>query len=243
VIETNNDKQDRIVDIMNRLLDQTYRVMALAKEKQTNIECVVYVDQEGNDAIAYVYDYKTVQMTSSTTFDKLAQDYLGDPNLGPVISYYNKIQNEHALQSGIEIKIPILTKQDQNQENRIYAAPDRHDSYGRDLALDDNGDFEVRGGDLAVVSGPKNLSQAIANRLTTASEKRIRVGAYGIRTSIGDPAAIDSYLYGSIEQTVKEDPRVERIDDIQFQGNGDALYVSIAYTDINGNQDEYEGKI
>jgi hypothetical protein len=55
--------------------------------------------------------------------------------------------------------------------------------------------------------------------------------------------AINSYLLGSIEQTVKEDPRIERIDDIYFEGQGDTLFITITYTDINGNRDNYEGKI
>jgi hypothetical protein len=243
MIETENDRQDVIVDLINRLLDQSYRVMAKAKEKQTNIECAVYVDHDGNDAIAYVYDSKIVQITSTTTFDRLARDYLGDPNLGPLISYYNKIQYEHDLLSGIDVKIPILTKQESNQNNRIYASPQMQDNYGRDIAIADDGDFAVVGGDLAVASGPENLSQAIANRLTTASEKRIRIGAYGIRAAVGDPMAINSYLLGSIEQTVKEDPRIERIDDIYFEGQRDALFILLTYTDINGNRDNYEGKI
>ena len=243
MIETENDKQDIITDLINRLLDQSYRVMAKAKEKQTNVECVIYVDLDGNDAIAYVYDSKTVLMTSTTTFDKLARDYLGDPNLGPLISYYNKIQYEHELDAGTEIKIPILTKQENNQNNRIYASPQMQDNYGRDIAIGDDGDFAAAGGDLAVVSGADNLALAIANRLTTTSEKRIRIGAYGIRTAIGDPMAINSYLLGSIEQTIKEDPRIERIDNIYFEGRGDALFISLTYTDINGNRDNYEGKI
>jgi len=243
MIETENDKQDRIVDLMNRLLDQSYRVMALAKEKQTNIECVVYVDNEGNDTIAYVYDYKTVQMTSTTAFDSLAKDYLGDPNLGPIISYYNKIQFEHAVPAGTDIKIPVLTKQEQNQNNRIYATPQMQDNYGRDIAIADNGDFAVANGDLAVVSGPDNLAQAIGNRLTTTSKKRLRIGAYGIRATIGDPLAIESYLFGSIEQTIKEDPRIEKIEEIEVRGDEDALFVSVTYTDINGNQDKYEGDV
>jgi hypothetical protein len=243
MIETENDKQDRIVDLMNRLLDQTYRVMALAKEKQTNVECVVYTDHEGNDALVLVYDHKTVQMTSTTTFDSLAKEHLGDPNLGPIISYYNKIQFEHAVPAGTDIKIPVLTKQAQNQNNRIYATPEMQDNYGRDIAIADDGDFAVANGDFAVVSGPDNLAQAIGNRLSTSSKKRLRVGVYGIRATIGDTLAIESYLFGSIEQTMKEDPRIEKIEEIYVEGNGDALFVSVLYEDINGNQDKYEGSI
>jgi hypothetical protein len=243
VIETENDKQDRIVDLMNRLLDQSFRIMAFAKEKQTNIESVVYVDYEGNDAIAIVYGHKTVQMTSTTTFDSLAKDYLGDPNLGAIISYYNKIQFEHAVPAGTDIKIPDLIKQDHNQNNRIYATPQMQDNYGRDLAIADNGDFAVANGDLAVVSGPDNLFQAIGNRLATTRKKRLRIGAYGIKATIGDPIAVESYLFGSIEQTLKEDPRIEKIEEIYVEGDNDALFVSVCYQDINGNQDKYEGNV
>jgi len=243
MIETENDRNDLITDLLNRLQDQASRVMALAKEKQTNIETIIYVGNDGNDAIAHVYDYKIIKMTSTTTFDKLAKEHYGDPNLGSLISYYNKIQFEHNVPAGTDIKIPILSKQEQNLRNRIYASPQMQDNYGRDIALTDDGDFAVKNGDLAVVSGPDNLSQALANRLTTTLGKRIRIGAYGIRATIGDPVAIDSYLFSSIERTVEEDPRIEKIEEVTIEGRGDALFVSVDYLDINGNPGTYEGEI
>ena len=244
MLETENDRKDALVDLLNQLYDQACRIVAISKEKQTNIECVVYVDKEGNDAIAQVYDYKTVQMTSTTTFDKLALDYMGDPDLGQLISYYNQIQFEHNVPAGTNIKIPILTKNNRNQNNRIYAQPQMQENYGRDILIDENGDFGVSvSGDIAAISGQDNLLQAITNRLTTAVEKRIRIGVYGIRATIGDPMAIDSYLLGSIERTIREDPRIEKIDDISFEGRGDALFITVTYTDINGNQDNYQGEI
>ncbi|MCL2174488.1 MAG: hypothetical protein FWB73_00435 [Treponema sp.] len=243
MLQTENDKNDIKTDLMNRLKDQACRIMAFAKEKQTNIECVIYVDRNGNDAVAYVYDSKPFTMTATTTFDKLAQDNYGNPDLGPIISYYNKIQFEHNVPAGTEIKIPILTRQEQNLRNRIYASPQMHDNYGRDMAIDDDGDFAVSGGDFAVVSGVKNLNQAMNNRLSTAVEKRIRVGVYGIRAAIGDPLAVDSYLLGSIERTFEADPRVDEIEEITFEGRGDALFVMVYYTDINGNKNTYQGEI
>lgn len=242
--ETENDKNDTLVDLMNQLYDQACRVVAISKEKQTNIECVIYVDNNGNDAIAYVYDYKTVQMTSTTTFDRLARDFLGDPALGQVISYYNQIQFEHKVTAGTNIKIPVLSPNEKNLNNRIYAQPQMQENYGRDISIDDEGDFAVSAsGDIAVISGPDNLLQALNNRLTTAVEKRIRIGVYGIRATVGDPMAIDSYLLGSIERTIKEDPRIERIEGIAFEGRGDSLFITVSYTDINGNQNEYQGEI
>jgi hypothetical protein len=203
----------------------------------------VYVGADGNDAIAYIYDYKVIYMKSSTTFDKLAQDEFGDPSLGTIIAYYNNIQNEHDVVAGTKIKIPILVKNEKNQHNRIYASPDMQDSYGRDIAVGDDGGFEVRDGDFGVVGGPENIAQALGNRFASASEKRIRMGVYGIRNSIGDPMAINSYLLASIEQTMKEDPRIKEINGITFKGKADSLYISVIYTDSNDNQDTYTGKI
>jgi hypothetical protein len=243
MIETENDRMDNIILLTNKLMDQVCRVMALAKEKQTNVESVIYVDDSGNDAAARVYDYKIVKMTSSTTLDKLAQDELGDPSLGPLIAYYNKIQNEHAIPAGTDIKIPVLVKEEKNQSNRVYAPPELQDNYGRDMAVTDSGGFAVEGGDFAVVKGPQNLHQAMGNRFATASNKRIRIGAYGIKNSIGDPTAIGMYLLSSIEQTMNEDPRIERIDDIQVEGRGDKFHINVTYTDINGNQNSYAGDV
>jgi hypothetical protein len=241
MIET--EKKDKITLILNKLLDYAFRAAAIAKEKQTNIEMIIYVDNEGNDAVAIAYDYNIIQMRSTTTFDSLAKEYLGDPSLGPLIAYYNKIQNEHEVESGSEIRIPILTRTQNNQGNKIYASPEMQDNYGRDIALNDNGGFTVDAGDFAIVKGRKNLSQAMGSRFTTSTKKRIRLGAYGIRATIGDPLAVNSFLLGSIEQTAYEDPRIDRVDDINFQGKGDALFISVTYTDINGNQDTYKGEI
>ena len=243
MLETENDKKDALVLLTNQLVDMACRAAALSKEKQTNVETVIYVDNDGKDAVANVYDYKTVKMTSATTFDKLAQDEYGDPSLGSLLAYYNKIQNEHTTEAGTTLKIPVLAMQDENLNNRIYAPPELQDCYGRDIALTDSGGFNVDMGDFAVVKGPKNLHQAAGNRLTTASGKRIRIGAYGVRNSIGDPMAVNGYLMASIEQTLKEDPRIAHVDGIEFKGIGDKLYITVTYTDINSNKDTFTGEI
>jgi hypothetical protein len=241
--ETENDQKDALILLTNQLVDMACRIVALSKEKQTNIETVVYVDDKGNDAVANVYDYKTVKMTSATTLDRLAQNEYGDPSLGSLLAYYNKIQNEHTVEAGTALRMPILTLQDRNLNNRIYAPPELQDSYGRDFALTDSGGFMVNMGDFAIIKGPHNLHQGIGNRLTTAKGKRIRVGVYGVRNSIGDPMAINGYLMATIEQTLNEDPRIARVDEIEFEGIKDKLYISVTYTDINGKQDVYIGEI
>jgi len=243
MIETGNDKKDKAIFLLNKMLDYACRAAALAKEKQTNVESIIYVDQQGNDAAVFVYDYKIVKMESTTSFDILAQEHFGDPSLWPLIAYYNKIQNEHKAEAGTNVRIPVLTKTKNNQQNRIYASPDMQDNYGRDIGLNNKGGFTVAGGDFGIVFGKENMAQALGNRLTASGKKRIRLGAYGIRLAIGDPVARDSFLLSSIERTVYDDPRIDRVDEIEFKGERDALYIAVTYTDINGNRDTYRGEI
>jgi hypothetical protein len=243
MLETENDKKDSEIDTLNQLIDYTCRLAAKVKEKQSAVTTAVYVNNDGNDEAAPVYGFFTIAIKSSDTLDKLAQDYLGDADLWQLIASFNGIQNENDLEAGSIIKIPVITRKPENYANRIYSNPEDQDLYGRDIKIADNGDFAVSGGDLAVISGQENLHQALENRMTTAAGKRIRIGAYGIRSAIGDPMAVKSYLLSSIEQTVLEDPRIEQIEEIAFESKGSYLNIYIEYTDLNRNKNIYEGKL
>ena len=241
--ETADDRNDGTVLLLNRMLDSMFRATALSKEKQTGTESIVCTDRDGNDTAVFVYGFKTVRLAGTATFDALAADHLGDPSLGPLVAYYNKIQNEHGVEAGTEIRIPVLEKTRGSLGNRIYAVPEMQDTYGRDIALDSNGDFAVSCGDFAAVYGRDNLAQAVGNRLATSGGKRIRMGAYGIRAATGDTLSLNSFLLASIEQTVSEDPRIERVDAVEFSGIKDTLRIRVTYTDIAGNRDTHTGEI
>lgn len=238
-----NDKQDAVVENCAQFVDIASSLLCSAKEKQSNVTQVIYVDNNGNDAVLNVYDFNFYTWKSTDTFDNLANDFLGDASLGTVLAYYNKVVNESELKAGTKIKIPVLKESVSNTNNKIYAIPAMQDNYGIDICISDNGDFSATGGDLGFVSGSANLSQAIALRLTTASKKRIRLTSYGIRATAGDNVALKSYLVGSIEQTVKADPRIKSIESLSFKGDGDKLYCNITYIDINGEQGTFESSL
>lgn len=239
---TENDRLDLLTDYIDQMEETACTLVALSKERRTNTETVVYVDSDGNDAAADVYDYRLYAWKSGDTFDSIAEKFLGTADYGTLIAYYNKVPNESELESGTKIKIPVFSESEVGN-NAIYAVPGKWDNYGVDMTLDDDGDLAVSGGDLKTVNGSDNLTQAIANRLTTASTKRIRLTAYGIRSNIGDPIAVESYLTSTIEQTVKADPRIADVDEITFKGKGDELHLEISYTDINGNKGGYKGDL
>ena len=73
---------------------------------------------------------------------------------------------------------------------------------------------------------------------------RIRLEVYGIQASIGDSLkATSSLIQASLHQTTIEDPRVETVEDIQFNGVGDELTVSLVYVDKNGTKQNFGGVI
>lgn len=241
---TEADKEDLLTDYLSQMEEAACVCVALSKEKQTNAQVVVYVDVDGNDAAATVHDFKYHVWKSTDTFDKLANDLLGSSDYGTLIAYYNRVQNESEIEAGTKIKIPVLAENSSNVFNRIYAEPDKQENYGTDLTLDDEGDLALGSdGDIKTVSGRDNLTQAIAMRLTTTSGKRIRLGAYGIRSVIGEPIAVESYLSSCIEQTIKADPRISEVNELTFRGDKDRLYLEVVYTDINGETGMYKGEI
>lgn len=241
--QTDNDRQDNILLLCADMTDSTNRIVALAKEKRTNVRIFSYVDSTGNDQKAYAYGEKTIRWKSTDTFDALAYLYYGDASKGSMIAYYNGIQNEHDIEVGTKIYIPELNESSTNKANRIYAVPEEQDLYGIDIKLDEKGDFAYLNGDFAFVGGQENLSQSMLNRLTTSAKKRIRLTSYGIRSAIGDNVALGSYLKASIMQTVLADPRISEIKEIKFTGKGDALTVRVTYTDLNGEDGETKGSI
>lgn len=240
---TDNDKQDLLTDYLSQLEDSACIAVALSKQKQANAIAVIYVGEDGNDTTITVYDFTYHTWKSTDTFDRLANYYLGNPDYGTVIAYFNCVTNESELKAGVKIKIPVLTEESSNTNNKIYAEPDKQENYGTDIEIDTDGDFALLDGDIKTIDGRDNLTQAIALRLTTASKKRIRLASYGIRSTIGDPVAVESYLSGSIEQTIKMDPRVAEVNELTFRGNRDQLMLEVVYTDINGDTGMYKGDI
>ena len=238
-----NDTTDNITDALAEMAEKACIAMALAKEKQTNVEQVVYVDNDGNDAVISVYGFRYHAWKSSDTLDLLAAEYLGDADYASVIAYFNGIKNEAAIEAGTKIKIPELNEGAANSNNRIYADPEKQDTYGADIEIGDDGDLAAFAGDLAVVSGKDNLAQGLFNRLSTASGKRLRLASYGIRNTVGDAMAVESYLASAITQTVQADPRVSSLEEITLEGDSDRLNVAISWEDINGEQGAFEGEI
>lgn len=237
------DSTELIYDLIADTADKCAKFVEAAKSAQANVAQVILVDADGNDTTLSVYGHRVYTWKSGDTMDKLANRFLGDADYAPFLAYYNELAVESEIETGTQIKIPMLTQNATDTRNKIYAEPQARDNYGVDMALDDDGEFVTEGGDFATVGGADNLAQALSVRLTTASANRLRLTSYGIRSATGDTMALQSYLLGSIEQTVLADPRVESVESITLEGAGDSLSIKIVYTDINGAQNTYEGEV
>ncbi|MBO6105432.1 MAG: hypothetical protein J6O99_06010 [Methanobrevibacter sp.] len=222
------------------------RSVAITSKNLNDLGFAVVPGNTGeDDRVITTYGYKVVSITDGeTNWDQLAQDYYGDASLGSIIATYNSQSIDSELLVGQSILIPKLNfAESQNFNNEVYNTPDIKDNYGKDLMIKD-GDFSIYNGDLGLISGTENLRQALLNRYSTLVGARIRLEVYGIQASIGDALnASSSLIQASVHQTTIADPRVESVEDIQFNGNGDKLAVSVIYIDRNGSKQNFGGVI
>ena len=148
------------------------------------------------------------------------------------------------ISAGSKVLIPNLNfAESKIIDNEVYNNPDVKDNYGNDLIIK-NKDLGIYNGDLGLVKGIDNLQQALLNRYSTLIGARIRLEVYGIQAAIGDALnASSALIQASVHQTTIEDPRVDSVESINFEGKGDNLTVSVIYVDKNGKKQNFGGVI
>ncbi|MBO7517543.1 MAG: hypothetical protein J6T31_00360, partial [Methanobrevibacter sp.] len=206
---------------------------------------VIPGDDEEDDIIVNSFGFKVVTITDAeTSWDQIAENYYGDASLASLIATANNTNVEGKLEAGQKLIIPNLNfAESKGNDNEVYTPPDEKDNYGTDIKIED-GDFELYNKDIETVDGVKNLEQALMNRYSTLIGARIRLLMYGIQAAIGDALKASSALIqASVHQTTIEDPRVDSVEQIQFDGKGDQLAVMIIYVDKNGKLQNYGGVI
>jgi len=177
-----------------------------------------------------IYGYILVTADQTTTLERLSIKYYGSVDFIELIAIFNKIKSDGEITAGDIIKIPVLVKGEISEQNYIYSDL-RNDIYGSDIRLDSLGNIVVMAsGDIARVEGIENLVQAANLRLNTHLGSRFRLTIYGIKDSIGfalgetTPVA---YIITSIKETLIQDPRIDKIDNIRLKIDGDVLNTSL----------------
>ena len=185
----------------------------LQEESQTNI----------------IYGYDNIELTNSDTLLSLSQDFFGSPNYMDLIAMVNEIKGDDDLVVGDVIKIPILKFVGSGTNGAIYS--NRIDPYGTDIKLDVNGNPMLsETNDWVLVTGEKNVVQALNLRLNELLGSRIRLTVYGIAYQVGSymsNKAPMAYAVASLKDTVIQDPRIKKINTIQLYGKEDAIFINM----------------
>jgi len=188
------------------------------------------------------YGYLRHIATSETTLEKLADFYLKDPDKAQMLAIINGITGDDEINPGDQIKIPILSETSLNTLNHIFGSVNNRDALGIDIAIDNGVIVIGPNGDIVEKTDYENMNQAIGLRLSESIGNRIRLNTYGIRNVAGIPDSVAmAYITVSIKDTVMQDPRVERVENLYFKGIGDAIFVSFDYYTYDGVVRRYEG--
>ena len=210
---------------------------------QTFPEAHVLPQADGSLSIVSTYGSFDISATSETRLDDLALQYLGDPDMAVMIASYNGISGQDDIEPGMTIRIPVLTEFSRHLANRIYTDPSSRTSLGSDIRLNASGGIVISEvGEVSLVTGRRNIEQAVRMRMAESIGRRVRLAVYGIRNEVGstDNAAL-SYLTASIKDTTLQDPRVTDVFNMTLQGYGDSVQVEFDFTTISGVTAHFEG--
>lgn len=194
-------------------------------------------NETNEEDMKIVYGNTEIVCSDGDSYENIAQKYFGDSSYASMLASYNSRTNE--LKPGDKIYVPILNATEIARDNIVLTTETKNDNYGSDIKID-NGNISVKNGDFEIISGAKNLDQAIKNRITTVLDSRVRLPGYGIKSMIGKQQ-FTNYVLSSIQDTVILDPRIKTVDSVSINGNGDSLQVLLTYTDINGRKNIYGG--
>lgn len=218
------------------VIDETFQDMT---EEESEIVNEVLEKRVGSGDVYEIYGYKLVKVDQTTTLDKLSVDNYGSVEFIDLIAVFNALKGDSDLVIGSVIKIPVLVKSREPEDNFIYAT-ERNDVFGKDVRLDGVGKIVASAsGDLAVAEGYENLVQAMNLRLREKLGSRLRLTLYGIRDSIGFARGEQtpvSYVISSIKDTVMQDPRVSNIDNIKLKAFEDVLNIGFTIYPVKSNE-------
>lgn len=247
------DSKNTMTDVFDDVFKGTEKsinklIASMIKISGTNTiqPYVLPVSDYGNDQIIIANGYTEHSITDGETWASLSNEFYGTDEYATLLQLGN---DDKEIVAGTKIFIPKLGSQNNDfSMNEIYSQPNEKDIYGYDINISDSQDFEFIGNDFNLVDGIKNLNQAIINRLSSSINSRVRNVVYGIRNETGvaasDVTAISSYVTSSIQQTLLMDPRIEEIEELEWESKSDdKLYIKIVYRTITGNQSSYYGTI
>ena len=250
------EEENTLTDDVNKLISswETFLFPFIDSAKLntgTNaVQPIVVPGSNGtDDEIILSNSYKEYSFKEGDTWYTISNDFYGTADYAELLQLYNEEIQLSDLKAGDTVYIPSLNSDNaENLGNKVYCGVGEKDIYGKDIAINNDGDFEIKNNDFVLVKGNENLNQAIQNRLSTSINRRVRNVVYGIRNETGNPgvdaSAIASYITSSIERTILADPRIENIESLEWESSdGSTINVNIVYKTITGNVNSYSVNI
>lgn len=151
--------------------------------------------------------------------------------------YKSNVDQGNILSFGSIILIPV-SKNIQNT-SVLTSNIDDPQFLGIDVGTDAIGNLLVSNGDLELVSGTQNITQALYHRLQTPSNSLVLHPNYGnlLNTFIGR-ANIPTHAFfmeANLTQSLLSDPRIDTVQGTNANIDGDKINIGITVTLKNGN--------
>lgn len=176
------------------------------------------------------------------TLQKIAARELGSASLWYRLIYINELRSPYITDNpGLAGPGVLLTGQTilLPASGPASARPGQPESvFGADVRVD-SGRISVESGDLAVVSGPDNLGQALRHRLLTRRGELLFHLAYGcsVRQVLGRKGNARSLTSaGMVKRALLRDTRVRRVISASASLSGDVLSVAARVETFDSNE-------
>lgn len=183
--------------------------------------------------------YRNTETQYGDTMQRIALRELGDAKRWVEIVRLNKLRPPYLVDAAEDVRPGVL-----RTGSRILLPVEQGSTAenGRDAYLDDvaltAGVLSVENGDLAIVSGVDNLSQALSHRIRVMKRELLMHEDYGcwVRSLLGQGARPGNARLAEfyVRSSLLEDPRVAAVDSIKAEVVGDRISVLATATPIAG---------
>ncbi len=187
--------------------------------------------------------FSDVETLRGDTLQKIAQRELGDASRWVELAVVNNLtfpyitddpsqSNINVLLSGAVIRVPT-------QRQLASATSDPDHVFGSDVKLE-RGELSTVNGDLALVSGVSNLSQALHHVIETEPGELLFHPKYGcsVRSFQGEKNIQQGarFAIALVKRSLMEDPRISKVNNALVVVQGDALMIEADAIAVNGKQ-------
>lgn len=226
------------------------RALLGADEAATQAERAVYItgrpttEAETEQAISPLYSGDTLsdrapapaityRLLSGESLESLARRVYGEADRWPELATFNGWPSPHHTASGRPARAGDLVLIPQP----IELTPPLGDFYGEDLALSPAGDLIFREGDLATISGPPNLEQALNLRARTTQGELNHAPRYGLPRAIGRRItnATSGHLAAVAREQITADARIDRLSRFDLNTRGDQIHIELEAIAADGS--------